>query len=114
MADQHGPYLTPPEIAKRLRVTPDQVLGWIRRGELKAINVSNAYRPRNRVSPEAFEALLRMREVLLPPPRQRRWRGPPPGGPLDPALGQELMKKGKAVFQNGKYYRVWDGITLYF
>jgi hypothetical protein len=30
--------LTPPEIAKFLRVSPEKVLGWIRRAELAAIS----------------------------------------------------------------------------
>lgn len=28
-------YLTPPAIAKRLGISPDRVIGWIRRGELR-------------------------------------------------------------------------------
>jgi hypothetical protein len=34
-------FLTPPEIAKILRVKVDKVLDWIRRAELRAVNVGN-------------------------------------------------------------------------
>jgi excisionase family DNA binding protein len=45
-------YLTPPQYAKRLGVKPDTVVGWIRSGELRAINVArrDAKRPRYRIS----------------------------------------------------------------
>jgi hypothetical protein len=34
------PFLTPPEIAKLLRVTPQKVITWIRRSELGAVHVN--------------------------------------------------------------------------
>lgn len=116
MNETSKPYLAPPEIAKQLRVSPEKVLGWIRRGELKAVNVSNGHsRPRYRVSQESLDAFLKYREVYPPPPRVRRRRQQPPeGGPLDPALGERLLKKKQAVKVNGTYYRVWNGMTLYF
>ena len=53
-------YLSPPEIARRFGVDPAKVIGWIRRGELRAVNVGNgSSRPRYRISPAdlaAFEA----------------------------------------------------------
>lgn len=110
------PYLTPPEIAKLLRVAPDKVLGWIRRAELRAVNVGNGTRPRYRVSREALDAFLQAREVQPPPPRQvrRRREQPPEGGPLDPVLGEQLLKKKQAVKVGKHYYRVWNGMTLYY
>jgi excisionase family DNA binding protein len=44
--------LTPPEIAERYRVSPDKVLAWINRGELRAVNVAATLvgRPRWRIS----------------------------------------------------------------
>jgi len=107
-------FLTPPEIARRLRVSPEKVLGWIRRAELTAINVSNATRPRYRISPESLERFLRSREVPSPPARRRYIRRPPEGGPIDPVLGEKLIKSGKATKVGNRYYRVWNGITLFF
>ena len=114
MEERQPRYLIPREIAIRLRVSPEKVLGWIRRGELCAINVSNATRPRYRINPDDLEAFLRRREVQPPPPRQRRKREPPTGGPLDPELGKKLVKQGQACLIDGKYYRVWNGITLFY
>lgn len=107
-------YLTPPEIAKLLRVSQDKILGWIRRAELRAINVSNRSRPRYRVSRESLEAFLNARAVHPPPPPVRRQRQPPEGGLIDPSLGELLLKKKQAVKVGNKYYRVWNGMTLYF
>lgn len=75
------PFLTPPEVAKILRVSHEKILGWIRNGCLKAINVSNGFRPRYRVSREDLDNFIACREVHPPPPRApttssqetRRW-----------------------------------------
>lgn len=110
-------FLTPPEISKILRVKPDKVLCWIHRGELKAVNVGNGIRrPRYRVSQESLDAFVKSREVQPPPPVQRRRRNamPPDGGPIDPKLGEELLKKGQAEKVGNVYYRVWKGMTLFF
>ena len=108
-------YLTPPEIAKLLRVSPDKVLGWIRRAELRAIDVGSGSRPRYRVSREDLDDFLHHREVQPPAPRGRaiRRRKQPEGGPIDPKLGEKLLKSGQARRVGNKYYRVWEGITLY-
>ncbi|MBW3595722.1 MAG: helix-turn-helix domain-containing protein [Planctomycetes bacterium] len=92
------PFLTPPEVAKLLRVSQTKVLGWIRRAELRAVNVGNGSRPRYRVSRDAFDELLQAREVQPPSlsnGRQRR-QSPSEGGPLDPVPGEQLRKKGQA------------------
>jgi hypothetical protein len=107
-------FLTPPEIARRLHVSPEKVLGWIRRAELTAINVSSASRPQYRVSPKAFESFIRSREVTPPPTYRRRTRRPPEGGPIYRALGEKLIKCGKATKVGNKYYRVWNGMTLFY
>jgi len=44
VTDLLEPYLTPPEIAKLLRVSSEKVLGWIRKADLNAINVSEGDR----------------------------------------------------------------------
>ena len=107
-------YITPPEIATRLRITAAKVLGWIRSGKLRAIDVSNRYRPRYRINPEDLEEFLKSREVQPPPPRVQHRRQMPDGGPLDPEIGKKLVKEGKAVLEGKTYYRKWNGITLYF
>jgi hypothetical protein len=58
--------LTPPDIAKQLGVATGKVLGWIRTGELKALNLANrgCRRPRYSVSPEALEEFERARAVV--------------------------------------------------
>jgi len=109
-----GVYMTPREIAKLLRVSPDKALGWIRRGKLKAVNVSDSFRPRFRVSREDLDVFLKAREVQPPPPRQKRKPQPPEGGRLNPVLGEELLKKKQAVKVGKEYYQVWNGMTLYF
>jgi excisionase family DNA binding protein len=108
------PFLTPPEIAKLLRVSPEKILGWIRRGELTAVNVGNGFRPRYRVSPDNLDAFLKSRQVQPPPKRLRRPPQPPEGGPIDPVLGEKLLKKKQAVEVCGKYYRVWNGVIQFY
>lgn len=114
--DQSEAYMTPPEIAKLLRVSPCTVLGWIRKAELRAVNVgSGNQRPRFRVRRESLDEFLRSREVQPPVPikRQRQRPKQPEGGPIDPVLGEKLLKKGEAKKVGNKYYRVWNGMTLY-
>jgi transposase len=70
--------LTPPQIAKRYRVSPEKVLGWIRRGELRAINIAmnpHGKRPRWIITAEAladFEQARSSRPAPRPSPRTRR------------------------------------------
>jgi excisionase family DNA binding protein len=108
------PYRTSRAIAKLLRVSPDKVLGWIRRGELRAVNVSNRSRPQYRVSQDDLAAFLKTREVQPPPKRPRGTFQPPEGGPLDPVLSEALLKKGQAVKVGNEYYRVWNVKILYY
>ena len=108
------PYLTPPEIAKLLRVSNTKLLGWIRRGELTAINVGNGHRPRFRISPDNLDAFLKTREFQRPPKVTTRKRQPPKGGPIDPLLGKALLKRKQAVEVAGSFYRVWNGTILFF
>ena len=120
LTDSLEPFLTPPEIAKLLRVSPEKVLCWIRKAELKAINISEGFRPRYRIRREDLDLFLRSREVQPPPPRtrqahrMRRSPTPPEGGPIDPILGKELLKKGQAERVGNKYYRVWNGTILFY
>jgi hypothetical protein len=69
----------PPAIAKHYAVGVGTVLGWIRSGELAAINVgSGAKRPRWRIMPDALEAFERRRaaQPATKPARRRRKADP--------------------------------------
>ena len=67
--------LTPPTIAKEYGVSPDKVLGWIRSGDLAAVNVatSSSGRPRFVVKVEALEDFERRRSST-PSPQPTRSR----------------------------------------
>ena len=69
--------ITPPAYAARLGIGIHTVLGWIRAGELAAINTSNATRPRWRILPEAIQQFERRRAAKPPtPPAPRRKKDP--------------------------------------
>jgi hypothetical protein len=57
--------LTPPEIARRYKVSPDKVLHWIRGGELRAINIASipGGRPRYAVHEADLAAFEERRQV---------------------------------------------------
>jgi excisionase family DNA binding protein len=54
-------YLTPEEIAAKLRVSIATVRRWIKAGQLPALRVGRQYR----VEEPAYEAFLKSREVQL-------------------------------------------------
>jgi hypothetical protein len=58
-------------------------------------------------------AFLKAREVQPPPDRSRSKREPE-GGPLEPALGEALLKKGQAVKVGKEYDRVWNEMILFY
>jgi excisionase family DNA binding protein len=67
---------TPPEVGKRLGVNAEKVLGWIRSGELRAVDVSihhGSGRPRWRISEADLEDFLHARSAT-PAPKTRRRR----------------------------------------
>lgn len=69
--------MTPNELARVLRVSPDRVRHWIQSGELKAIDTSDRRcgRPRFVILPAALEEFIRSRSVAAPPkPAARRPR----------------------------------------
>jgi excisionase family DNA binding protein len=70
--------LTPREVARLLRVSPDRVRRWIERGELAAVNVSDVRggRPRYVVLPEHLDGFVRGRSAAAPPKAPRRRRRP--------------------------------------
>jgi excisionase family DNA binding protein len=67
------------QVAERYGVGQQTVLGWIARGELRAVNVSRRLggRPRWRVTKEALEAFELLRTPTPPPPRKRRRKRDP-------------------------------------
>jgi excisionase family DNA binding protein len=66
-------FLRPRDVADRLRVKVDVVLGWIHSGELTAVNVAQrrGRRPRWRIDPAAFEQFLLRRSAPKPAPPSR-------------------------------------------
>ena len=69
-------YSTPPELAKRWRIKSERVLAMIRRGELRAFDVSEpgSSRPRFRISPDAVIEYENRHAPTAPskPSRRRR------------------------------------------
>ena len=63
--------LTPPEIAKYLKVNRDKVLEGIHNGELRATNVSNGARPRYRIDEADFEEFKLCRSSISAIPTRR-------------------------------------------
>jgi len=56
-------YLTPPEVARSLRVSESKVASWIKSGRLPAINVSEGQRPKYRIARQALDDFLASRAV---------------------------------------------------
>jgi predicted site-specific integrase-resolvase len=66
--------LTPPELAKQFRVDVHTVHGWIRTGELRAVNVGTpGKRPRWRIDP-ADVAIFEQRRAAQPEVKPQRRR----------------------------------------
>jgi excisionase family DNA binding protein len=67
------------DLCERYGVSEHTVLGWIRSGELRAVNVGRrvgAKKPRWRITQEALDAFELLRTPTPPPPRMRRRRRP--------------------------------------
>ena len=63
------------DLQRRYSVTAHTVLGWIRSGELRAVNVGRrpgAKKPRWRITQGALEAFELARTPTQPPPRAQR------------------------------------------
>ena len=58
--------LTPPEVARMWGISPDKVLAWIHKGELRAINVAASQngRPRYRIDIKDLEDFEARRSVV--------------------------------------------------
>ena len=70
--------LTVADVARRYRVGPDKVRGWIDRRELAALNTASSLsgRPRYVVTAEALLEFERARQAGPPPALPRRARRP--------------------------------------
>ena len=70
--------LTPSLIAERYAISVDKVLGWIRSGELRGINVATSPtgRPRYRIDLADLEAFEARRAAVPAPKAKRRRRNP--------------------------------------
>jgi excisionase family DNA binding protein len=68
--------LTPPQVAKKLGVSPHTVRTWIRDGELKAIRVGRmgAKKCRLVVDPESLAEFEKRRQAPVREPRRQRRR----------------------------------------
>ncbi len=66
------------DLAERFRVSPEKVRGWIRRGELRAVNTADTARdkPRLVVPDDAVAEFERGRSAAQPKPAPRRRRRP--------------------------------------
>ena len=71
--------LTVKQLAMRYRVSPDKIRNWIRRGELRALNVASRLcgRPRFVITADAHADFERGRHAATPDaPKPRRQRRP--------------------------------------
>ena len=63
-------FLSPPQIARLLRTSSEQVLAYIRLGELRAVNLSLTDRPRWKVDPAWLDDFLAGRSNQKPTPKR--------------------------------------------
>ena len=71
-------YVTPPALAALWGCKPDKVLGFIRRGDLRAFDISQhpgVGRPRWRISTEAIEEFERRRAAVKPAKTRKQRKG---------------------------------------
>jgi hypothetical protein len=70
--------LTPPQLARRYGVKAERVIGWIRSGELRAIDLASkgSTRPRFRIDPKDIELFELRRSVQPAVKTMRRKRTP--------------------------------------
>jgi len=77
-----APGLTVSQLAKRYHVSPDKIRNWIRKGELRALNVASRLcgRPRFVVTADSLAEFERGREAATPDaPKPKRRRRRPAG-----------------------------------
>lgn len=68
--------LTPPQVARRLGVSPEKILGWVKCGELRAadLSVRRGGRPRYRIDLVDLELFLAGRTARPEAAKARRRR----------------------------------------
>ncbi len=68
--------ISPAALARRLGVHPGKVRGWIRSGELRAVDLAEnaSGRPRWKIMPDAADEFLLSRQSTPPTPRRRKRR----------------------------------------
>jgi hypothetical protein len=113
------PYFKPHFVAKRLGVQRAKVIGWIRRGELAAVNVADLPYGREswRISAQALADFLDRRKAVAEPKptRRRRKVRPEAFGPLEnQADGPRLAKRGLAGLVGKVWYHQREGIIQFF
>lgn len=67
-------FLSPPKAGRLLGCGPDQVLAFIRAGELRASNLSRAGRPRWKIAPADLQKFLDARSNQKPASQRQRRR----------------------------------------
>ena len=67
-----GRWPSSPKVASLLGIDPAKVLGWIRAGQLRAVNVGNGNRPLYRINPSELERFIASRSTTAPPPKPAR------------------------------------------
>lgn len=71
-------FMSPPQVAKLLGVGADKVVGFIQRGELQAVNLSMADRPRWKIEPAALRRFIESRSNHPKPTPKPKRRSPLP------------------------------------
>ena len=71
-------FLTPPQIAKILGTDCNQILAFIQRGELRAVNTSLGQRCRWKIDPQDFDLFKESRSNAKPAPPKRPSKIPTP------------------------------------
>lgn len=68
---------TPRSLARFLAVSADKVMGWIRRGDLVAVDVGGTPgKPRFRILPQDLERFLQSKRAAAQPAANKSRRGP--------------------------------------
>lgn len=62
---------TPQEVAESLGISRRKVVGWIRRGELKAVNVSNGPNPCHRIKLSDLASFEELRSTRKSPNKRK-------------------------------------------
>ena len=84
--------LTVTEVARRLKVNRDKVLGWINAGKLRTPNTSNGRLPRYGINRADLDAFLARRTKTSTPPT----KAPTPSGGRDAVLPGNVTTPGYA------------------